>query len=80
MAKWMQPEGKGSTIVKHPGALHRALGVPEGENIPAAKLESARHSKSPTERREAALAEVFKHAHHPGHGTAHHSGSGPAHR
>ncbi len=26
------------------GALHRALGVPEGENIPEAKLEKARNS------------------------------------
>lgn len=29
------------------GGLHRALGVPEGEKIPAAKLEAARHSKNP---------------------------------
>lgn len=26
------------------GGLHRALGVPEGETIPAEKLEAARHS------------------------------------
>jgi hypothetical protein len=24
--------------IKHPGALHRALGVPQGEKIPASKL------------------------------------------
>jgi hypothetical protein len=30
--KWMQ------SAVKHPGALHKALGVPQGEKIPASKL------------------------------------------
>ena len=29
------------------GGLHRALGVPEGEKIPADKLEQARHSENP---------------------------------
>lgn len=76
--KWMQPEGPGSTIVKHPGALHRALGVPEGKKIPEAKLEKAEHSKNPTTRKRAALAETFKHAHHSGE-HAHHSGE-RAHR
>jgi len=28
------------------GGLHRALGVPEGEKIPAAKLESAKNSSN----------------------------------
>lgn len=28
------------------GGLHRALGVPEGEKIPAAKLSAARNSKN----------------------------------
>lgn len=27
--------------IKHPGALHKELGVPVGENIPRKKLESA---------------------------------------
>ena len=27
--------------IKHPGALHRALGVAKGQKIPAAKLASA---------------------------------------
>ena len=31
---------------KHKGALHRALGVPEGEKIPESKLEAALHSKN----------------------------------
>jgi hypothetical protein len=55
---WMQG------AVKHPGALHRALGVPEGQKIPAAKLEKAKHSKNGHIRRMAALAETFKHANH----------------
>jgi hypothetical protein len=31
--------------VKHPGALHRALGVPQGQKIPAKKLRKAAHSR-----------------------------------
>jgi len=27
--------------VKHPGALHKMLGIPEGKSIPQARLESA---------------------------------------
>jgi hypothetical protein len=46
------------------GGLHRALGVPEGEKIPADKLESARNSSNPHVRRMAAFAHTmagFKH-------------------
>ena len=41
--KWIQKSG----IDKpgHKGALHRALGVPEGQKIPASKLEEAAKSK-----------------------------------
>lgn len=42
--------------IKHPGALHRELGVPQGEKIPAKKLASAKHSSNPTLRRRANLA------------------------
>lgn len=42
--------------VKHPGALHRALGVPEGEKIPAAKMAQAKNAKNPRVRKMAALA------------------------
>jgi len=28
------------------GGLHRALGVPEGEKIPEAKIEAAKHSSN----------------------------------
>jgi hypothetical protein len=52
--KWL----KGA--IKNPGALHRKLGVPEGEKIPADKLEAATHSKNPTTRRQANLAETMK--------------------
>jgi hypothetical protein len=43
--------------VKHPGALHKALKVPEGKTIPKAKLEKAAHSKSPLMRKRAVYAE-----------------------
>src|SRR6202012_951219 len=33
--------------VKHPGALHKELHVPEGKKIPAKKLEKAEHSDNP---------------------------------
>jgi hypothetical protein len=42
--------------IKHPGALHRALGVPEGEKIPADKMAAARNSRNPRVRKMAALA------------------------
>lgn len=46
--------------VKHPGALHEDLGVPQGQKIPAAKLQAATHSVNPTVRKRANLAETFK--------------------
>ena len=68
--KWMQG------AVQHPGALHRHLGIPETEKIPAARLAAAAHSADPTIRREAVLAETFRHAnhahHHPAQPHAHH--------
>ncbi len=42
------------------GALHRALHVPEGEKIPAAKLAKAAKSDNPTMRRRANLAKTLK--------------------
>lgn len=48
-----------SGAIKHPGALHRDLGVPEGKKIPAKKLAAARHSKNPTIRRRANLARTL---------------------
>lgn len=49
--------------IKHPGALHRALGVPEGKKIPAKKLSQSAHSKNPTMRRRAALAKTLGRMH-----------------
>ena len=45
--------------VKHPGALHKEMGVPEGEKIPAAALEKAAHAGGKLGRR-ARLAETFR--------------------
>ncbi len=44
-----------SGAIKHPGALHRSLGVPQGQKIPAKKLASAA-SKGGTLGRRARLA------------------------
>jgi len=49
-----------SGAIKHPGALHRELGVPAGKRIPEKKLKAAEHSKNPTERKRANLAETLK--------------------
>ncbi len=46
--------------VKKPGALRKALHTPKGENIPAAKLEKASHSKNPLMKERAVLAKTFK--------------------
>ena len=45
--------------IKKKGALHEALGVPEGEKIPKAKIKKAEHSKSPLLRKRANLAETL---------------------
>lgn len=49
--------------IKHPGKLHRELGVPQGKKIPAKKLEKAEHSKNPTIRKEVNLAKTLKSMH-----------------
>jgi hypothetical protein len=46
--------------IKHKGALHEKLGVPEGKKIPAKKILKAEKSKNPTLRKEAVLAETLK--------------------
>jgi hypothetical protein len=48
--------------IKHPGALHRALHVPQGEKIPADKLEAAAHKKGKVGK-EARLAQTLKGLH-----------------
>jgi hypothetical protein len=49
-----------SGAIKHPGALHRELGVKQGKPIPASKLKAAEKSKNPTERKRADLAATLK--------------------
>ncbi len=46
--------------IKKPGSLHRDLGVPQGEKIPAKKLKAAEHSESPLIRKRVSLAETLK--------------------
>lgn len=53
-----------SGAIKHPGSLHRDLGVPQGEKIPSSKLKKAAHSESPSLKRKAVLAETLKGFHH----------------
>lgn len=46
--------------IKHPGSLHKALGIPMGKKIPEKKLEKAEHSKNPSLKKKAVLAETLK--------------------
>ena len=59
MAKWIA-----KAVGKHPGALHRALGVPEGEKIPAKKMAKAAKSSNPHMKKMVALAHTLKGFHH----------------
>jgi hypothetical protein len=49
-----------SSAIKHPGALHKKLGVPQGQKIPAKKLAKAAKSSNPATRRQAALAKTLR--------------------
>ena len=49
--------------IKHPGALHRQLGVPQGQKIPSGKLEAAA-SKGGVLGKRARLAETLGGFHH----------------
>ncbi|HXI40681.1 MAG TPA: hypothetical protein VNH83_11910 [Bryobacteraceae bacterium] len=51
--RWMQ----NADISK--GGLHRSLGIPEGQKIPAKRVEQATHSDDPKVRKQANLAETF---------------------
>jgi hypothetical protein len=53
MAKGFHPGG-------HKGKLHRELGIPVGQKIPAARLRAATHSRNPEIRRDAIRARTMK--------------------
>lgn len=47
--------------IKHPGALHRKLGVPENEKIPKSKIDAAiKQTKDPLLKKEAVLARTLE--------------------
>ena len=48
-----------SKAIKHKGALHEELGVPEGKKIPKSKIKKAEKSKNPTLAKRAHLAETL---------------------
>ena len=52
--KWIQG------AIKHPGKLHKELGIALDKKIPEKKLDKATHSKNPTIRKEAVLAKTLK--------------------
>ena len=54
MAKWI------AGAIKHPGALHKELHVPQGQKIPTAKVEAATKSSNPILAQRARLAETLK--------------------
>jgi hypothetical protein len=54
--KWIQK------AIKHPGALHRQMGVPEGKKIPAGKLAKAAKAGGKLGKR-ARLAQTLKKLH-----------------
>lgn len=51
--------------IKHPGALHKELHVPEGKKIPEGKLEKAAHAGGKLGKR-ARFAETLEGLHHGG--------------
>lgn len=54
----------GTGISFHEGGLHRSLGVPEGQKIPARKMAAAAHSSNPKIRKQVALAHTLRAMHH----------------
>jgi hypothetical protein len=51
---------KKAVPASHKGRLHKALGVPEGEKLPASKLASAANSSNPHMRKMANFAKTMK--------------------
>jgi oligoendopeptidase F len=52
----------------HKGKLHREMGIPEGEKIPAGRLKSAMNSSNREVRNDAIRANTMKHWNHKGRG------------
>lgn len=52
-----------SGAIKKPEALRKSLGVKAGSKIPSGELKKAEHSKNPTMRKRANLAETLKSFH-----------------
>lgn len=48
------------SAIKHPGALHKELKVPQGKKIPQSKLTKALHSTNPKMRKQANLAKTLR--------------------
>jgi hypothetical protein len=64
--KWIQK------AIKHPGALHKQLGVPAGQKIPAKKLEKASHASGKLGQRARLAQTLGKMHHHAEGGGVHH--------
>lgn len=66
--------------IKHPGALHKEMGIPQGQKIPAKKLAKAAKAGGKLGQR-ARLAETLKGLHHGSNGTEskRHSFHNPSH-
>ena len=64
MAAGLEKTGKRwiQAAIKHKGALHRQLGVPEGENIPDSKIDAAAEKGGKVGRR-ARLAQTLRKLH-----------------
>jgi hypothetical protein len=60
--KWIQ----GAINPAHKGLLHRELHVAEGKTIPHSKIVAAEHSRDPSERKRAFMADTLAHMPHPG--------------
>ena len=60
MAHWIQ------NAIKHPGALHKELGVPQGKNIPQTAIQKATQSTNPIEAKRAQLALTLSKMRHGG--------------
>ena len=60
-------DGGGNWIagaVKHKGALHKELGIPQGDKIPEKTLSKAANSSNPLLAKRAHLAQTLKGLHH----------------